>query len=489
MHDVAKRGLALAVATGGLLISGAAPAVSAVHHPEHPGRRRNEQPADDGSSHHAAGIPVNGSQVKQYVGRHKAPDRTAGKTADKPAAAAHPTAAAHHPAGHHHPAAPHQAAAHHADTAHHHPSAAPHHGAPHHPAAPHHGGTPHHGAPATHPATGAMPQPHYPAHGAYGAHGADSAGGAQAEASDLGGGGLLAGNTIEVPVDAPVNFCGVVATVLGGGDQAAGEHCFNGPDVAGGPNSSAAAVAAGNPGALSDNVVQVPVSLPANICGDTVTVAGGHDSAEDIFCANEGGPSFSTAKAVAAELARPGERQRRPGAGGRPAEPVRHHRERGRRLRHGRRHQVCQRRGPATSRCGSRAHTAGCRWPSVGAGANAVTANSPGAVSGNILQVPIEAPINACGDTVSVVGAFNSALDNHCVNDTAGGAAAKGTAVGNNGLATGNVAQLPIDIPTEVCGVVAGVGATTTRPPATAARTPAPRRRCRAPTPPARPAS
>ena len=94
----------------------------------------------------------------------------------------------------------------------------------------------------------------------------------------------------------------------------------------------------------------------------------------------------------------------------------------------------------------------------MGAGANAVSANSSGAVTGNVVQVPIQAPINVCGDSVDVVGAFNSALDNRCVNETAGGAAAKATATGNNGLATGNVAQLPIDIPTEVCGVVAAVG-------------------------------
>jgi LPXTG-motif cell wall-anchored protein len=284
-----------------------------------------------------------------------------------------------------------------------------------------------------------------------------AAGGAQAEASALGGGGLLTGNTIEVPVDAPVNICGVVVTVLGGGDHAADEHCFNDPGTAGGPNSSAAAVAADNPGALSDNVVQVPVSLPANICGDTVTVVGGHDSAEDILCANNGGPTYSTAKAVTANS---------PGLvnGNIVQVPV----------------------DAPLNVCGITANVAGvydtaagnkCAnggehghepmrphstygpGPSAGAGANAVSANSSGAVTGNVVQVPIQAPINACGDSVNVVGAFNSALDNRCVNETAGGAAARATATGNNGLAAGNVAQLPIDIPTEICGVVAAVGA------------------------------
>ena len=446
MHDVTKRGLALAVATGGLLITGAAPAVSAVStHPEHSDHAGTKSQPSDGSSHHAAAIPVNEPQVNQYAGRHKAGDGAAGRAAGKPAAAPHHTAAAHHPA------APHEAAEHH-------PAPAPHHSASHW-AAPRqgrHAGTAPHGAPGAHPghpaypATGAMP--HSPAH--------PEAGGAQAEASDLGSGGLLAGNTIEMPVDAPVNICGVAATVLGGGDHADDERCFNGPGTAGGPNSSASAVAAGSPGALSGNVVQVPVSLPANICGDTATVVGGHDSAEDILCANNGGPTYSTANAVAANS---------PGlvSGNVFQMPIDaplnvcgitanvvavYDTAAGNKCANGGEHGH----GPMRPHSG---YAYGTPGPSVGAGANAVTANSSGAVTGNVVQVPIEAPVNACGDTVDVVGAFNSALDNRCVNETAGGAAARGAATGDNGLAAGNVAQLPINIPTEVCGVVAAVGA------------------------------
>ena len=423
MHDVTKRGLALAVATGGLLITGAAPAVSAVsHHPEHPEPAGKKSQPTGGSSHHAA-IPISAPQVKHYAGRHKAPEQH--------------TAASHHAAPHHAPAA------HHGTQVAHHSAPAAHHAAP----------AAHHAAPAVRPASGSVTYApaHIPAHAA-----PDEA---HATATDLGGGGLLTGNAVEVPVDAPVNICGLLVTVLGGGDEAAGEHCVNGPDEAGGPSSSTNAVAANSPGALSDNVVQVPVSLPTNLCGDTVNVVAGHDSAEDIFCANEGGPSFSTAKAVAANS---------PG------------------LVNGNVVQVpvdaplnlcgitanvaavydtaagttCVNGGPGHEHEHgmSRAHTAGMPQESVGAGANAVTANSPGAVNGNVLQVPVEAPINACGDSVSVVGVFNSALDDHCVNDTAGGAAAKARATGNNGLATGNIAQLPIDIPTEICGVVAAVG-------------------------------
>lgn len=450
MHDVTKRGLALAVATGGLLITGAAPAVSAVStHPEHPDHAGKKSQPSDGSSHRAAAISVSGSQVKQYVGRHKAADGGAGRTADKPDAAA---------AAPRHTAAAHRAApARHAGTASRHGAT---HAATHRAAAPHrpqHAGTAPHGAPASYPE-----HPAQPAHPAYPAH--PAAAGAQAEASALGGGGLLTGNTVEVPVDAPVNICGVVATVLGGEDHAAGNHCFNGPDTAGGPNSSAAAEAAGSPGTLSGNVVQVPVSLPANICGDTATVVGGHDSAEDVLCANNGGPTYSAAQAATADS--PGL-----GSGNVVQVPVDaplnvcgitanvvavDDTAAGNKCANGGEHGGEHGHEQAWPHP---AYGAGTPGPTAGAGANAVSANSSGAVTGNVVQVPIQAPINACGDTVDVVGAFNSALDNRCVNETAGGAAANATATGDNGLAAGNVAQLPINIPTEVCGVVAAAGA------------------------------
>ncbi|KXN65914.1 hypothetical protein CONCODRAFT_12375 [Conidiobolus coronatus NRRL 28638] len=38
---------------------------------------------------------------------------------------------------------------------------------------------------------------------------------------------------------------------------------------------------------------------------------------------------------------------------------------------------------------------------------------SPGAVSGNVVQVPIVLPVNACGNSVNVIGAVNPAFDNY----------------------------------------------------------------------------
>jgi hypothetical protein len=42
--------------------------------------------------------------------------------------------------------------------------------------------------------------------------------------------------------------------------------------------------------------------------------------------------------------------------------------------------------------------------------------NSPGVISGNVVQVPIHIPVNVCGNTVNVIGALNPAFGNSCVN-------------------------------------------------------------------------
>ncbi|MET9373284.1 chaplin [Streptomyces sp. NPDC002992] len=49
-------------------------------------------------------------------------------------------------------------------------------------------------------------------------------------------------------------------------------------------------------------------------------------------------------------------------------------------------------------------------------GAQAAAAASPGIVSGNVVQVPIHIPLNVCGNTVDVVGLINPAFGNTCVN-------------------------------------------------------------------------
>ncbi|MEU3953529.1 chaplin [Streptomyces achromogenes] len=49
-------------------------------------------------------------------------------------------------------------------------------------------------------------------------------------------------------------------------------------------------------------------------------------------------------------------------------------------------------------------------------GAQGAALNSPGVVSGNVIQAPIHIPVNVCGNTIDVIGVLNPAFGNACVN-------------------------------------------------------------------------
>ncbi|WP_327325752.1 chaplin [Streptomyces sp. NBC_01210] len=50
-------------------------------------------------------------------------------------------------------------------------------------------------------------------------------------------------------------------------------------------------------------------------------------------------------------------------------------------------------------------------------GADGTAKDSPGVVSGNVIQVPVHVPVNVCGNTISVIGLLNPAMGNSCSND------------------------------------------------------------------------
>ncbi|MFG3114605.1 chaplin [Streptomyces sp. NPDC048197] len=64
------------------------------------------------------------------------------------------------------------------------------------------------------------------------------------------------------------------------------------------------------------------------------------------------------------------------------------------------------------------AGTAVCGTSAAFADSNAAggAVGSPGVVSGNLIQVPIHIPINVCGNTVDIVGLLNPAFGNNCLN-------------------------------------------------------------------------
>ncbi|MFH8892145.1 chaplin [Streptomyces sp. NPDC017949] len=123
-----------------------------------------------------------------------------------------------------------------------------------------------------------------------------------------------------------------------------------------------------SPGLLSGNLVQLPVHTPVNVCGNTVSVVGVLNSAAGNRCTNSspgGGDSGSRASGPA---------------------------DRG------------------ASATGSRAANGG------GAVAQGSGKGSPGLLSGNGIQLPVEIPVNLSGNSVSVVGVGNSSHGNISVN-------------------------------------------------------------------------
>ncbi|SEG47051.1 Small secreted domain [Actinacidiphila yanglinensis] len=64
---------------------------------------------------------------------------------------------------------------------------------------------------------------------------------------------------------------------------------------------------------------------------------------------------------------------------------------------------------------------AGAGVASADAGAGAAAAGSPGVVSGNVAEVPVHVPVDVCGDTIDVVGLLNPAFGAQCENSSSHG--------------------------------------------------------------------
>ncbi|WP_030295911.1 chaplin [Streptomyces katrae] len=53
---------------------------------------------------------------------------------------------------------------------------------------------------------------------------------------------------------------------------------------------------------------------------------------------------------------------------------------------------------------------------SADATAEGYAIGSPGILSGNVVQVPIHVPVNLCGNSVNVIGVLNPTAGNVCIN-------------------------------------------------------------------------
>ncbi|WP_033323313.1 chaplin [Streptomyces yerevanensis] len=103
-------------------------------------------------------------------------------------------------------------------------------------------------------------------------------------------------------------------------------------------------------------------------------------------------------------------------------------------------------------------------------GADSSASNSPGVLSGNSVEAPVNVPVNVCGNTVNVVGLLNPAVGNSCANEgggsgnssgdnsSGGGSQADGHTSDSPGIGSGNHVQVPVDVPVNVCGNGVNVG-------------------------------
>jgi LPXTG-motif cell wall-anchored protein len=117
-------------------------------------------------------------------------------------------------------------------------------------------------------------------------------------------------------------------------------------------DSVAGGAAAGSPGLISGNTVQLPAQVPVNVCGNTVNVVGLLNPAVGNRCAGEG-------RGLSAEA---------PG--------------------------------------GTSADAGG------GASADGGGQDAPGVLSGNGVQLPVRLPVNVSGNSVNVVGVGDAAVGN-----------------------------------------------------------------------------
>ncbi|MFE5487007.1 chaplin [Streptomyces sp. NPDC056527] len=166
-------------------------------------------------------------------------------------------------------------------------------------------------------------------------------------------------------------------------------------------DSGAQGAAVGSPGVISGNAVQLPVHVPVNVCGNTVNVIGLLNPAAGNRCAN-----VSRSDGYGSDADGGGRTHKdmpaSPRAGG------------GSHGGHAGGHSA----GGGSHGGHAGGHSGGGGTSSNGGGAIAEghAVGSPGVLSGNGLQLPVDLPVNVAGNSVNVVGIGNPAIGNTAVN-------------------------------------------------------------------------
>ena len=218
--------------------------------------------------------------------------------------------------------------------------------------------------------------------------------GAGATATTSHSGGIGSGNSVQVPVNVPILACDNTVAGAAAHNTLGGANCGS-PSGSGGAAASQTTDHSG--GILSGNIVQAPVNVPINACGNTVNAAVVSNTESGASCTNSAEGSAPTMPGAPA-----------PGSGG--------------------------------------------------ASATAASVDNGGIGSGMAVQTPINVPLNVCGITANAAAAHDAIGGGVCA-DNGGSATAVLGSNGNGGVVSGNSVQTPIEVPANVCGVEA-LGAT-----------------------------
>jgi hypothetical protein len=208
-------------------------------------------------------------------------------------------------------------------------------------------------------------------------------GGAMALASThttSGNGSILGGNQINVPISLPVDLCGNAAGILG----TALAGCEGGASVTGGGSGGGSWTTSGNHSILGGNQINVPVSVPVSLCGNSAGVL-----------------------------------------------------------------------GTALSGCKGGAKV---RGGSGSGGASWTTSGNHSILGGNQINVPVSVPVSVCGISAAVLGTSLAGCEGGAsVVGGASGASTTSTTSGNGSIGGGNQISVPVSVPVSVCGVSAAV--------------------------------
>ncbi|MEU5994848.1 chaplin family protein [Spirillospora sp. NPDC047418] len=239
--------------------------------------------------------------------------------------------------------------------------------------------------------------------------------------------GIASGNQVDAPISVPVNVCGNAVGVLGHADAG----CTGGAKATGGGKSGQ--VTDGAHGVIAGNQVNAPISVPVDVCGNAVAIAG------DAVAGCEGG-------SVVKHAGNTGSGQQASGIfgvgsgnqGNLPISvPV----------------DVCGNAvgsGAASCAGGASVHDGGHGT------VRQTTDGAVGIIAGNQVNAPISIPATVCGNAAGVVGqawAFcEGGAHVHGPHDGSGTQTSGGTGVGG-----GNQVDAPVQIPAEVCGNAAAI--------------------------------